>query len=320
MQIIDGYCGVPNIYADDIGEYNISMYGEGDYVLPVGEKLGYELVSNNEVKIKDGFFITQGRRGLIKKGSTESCAIENGTQDEKRNDLIVIEYAKDGVTQEESHTLKVIKGTPGAEAADPEVVTGDIPGGDVLHQMPLYRVKLDGLNVTAVEQLFERGSIAPETVDPMLATEAGFAADAKATGDALKSQNSKIDSIWSKIYPVGSIYMSTSSANPGTLFGGTWQQITGRFLLAAGGGYSAGATGGEAAHTLTVSEMPAHSHQITTNGSLYFIGNGVGTEFEMGSWASRSLAMNYTTVSAGGNGAHNNMPPYIVVYMWKRTA
>ena len=84
------------IYADDIGEYNISMYGEGDYVLPVGEKLGYELVSNNEVKIKDGFFITQGRRGLIKKGSTESCAIENGTQDEKRNDLIVIEYAKDG--------------------------------------------------------------------------------------------------------------------------------------------------------------------------------------------------------------------------------
>ena len=105
MQIIDGYCGVPNIYADDIGEYNISMYGEGDYVLPVGEKLGYELVSNNEVKIKDGIFITQGRRGLIKKGSTESCAIENGTQDEKRNDLIVIEYAKDGVTQEESHTL-----------------------------------------------------------------------------------------------------------------------------------------------------------------------------------------------------------------------
>ena len=114
--------------------------------------------------------------------------------------------------------------------------------------------------------------------------------------------------------------MSANSTNPGTLFGGTWQQITGRFLLAAGEGYSAGATGGEAAHTLTVSEMPAHSHQITTNGSLYFIGNGVGTEFEMGSWASRSLAMNYATVSAGGNGAHNNMPPYIVVYMWKRTA
>ena len=199
MQIIDGYCGTPNIYADDIGEYNISMYGEGDYVLPVGERLGYELVSNNEVKIKDGLFITQGRRGLIKKGSTESCAIENGTQDEKRNDLIIIEYAKDGITQEESHTLKVIKGTPGAEAADPEITTGDIPGGDILHQMPLYRVKLDGLNVTAVEQLFEMGSIAPETVDPMVATEPGFAADAKATGDAIKSQNSNMQSLQTQL-------------------------------------------------------------------------------------------------------------------------
>lgn len=159
MQIIDGYCGAPNIYADDIGEYNISMYGDGDYVLSVGEKLGYELVSNNEVKIKDGFFITQGRRGLIKKGDTESCVIENGTQAEKRNDLIVIEYAKDGITQKESHTLKVIKGTPGSEAKDPDIVTGNISRGDILHQMPLYRVKLDGINVTAVEKLFKMGGI-----------------------------------------------------------------------------------------------------------------------------------------------------------------
>ena len=70
MQIIDGYTGAPNIYADDIGQYNISLFGSGDYVLPVGEQLGYELVSNNEIKIKDGFFITQGRRGVIKKGTT----------------------------------------------------------------------------------------------------------------------------------------------------------------------------------------------------------------------------------------------------------
>ena len=315
MQIIDGYCGTPNIYADDIGEYNISMYGEGDYVLPVGERLGYELVSNNEVKIKDGLFITQGRRGLIKKGSTESCAIENGTQDEKRNDLIIIEYAKDGITQEESHTLKVIKGTPGAEAADPEITTGDIPGGDILHQMPLYRVKLDGLNVTAVEQLFEMGSIAPETVDPMVATEPGFAADAKATGDAIKSQNSKIDGLAAKIYPVGSIYMSTNSANQGTLFGGTWQQITGRFLLAAGRGYSAGATGGEATHVLTASEMPAHTHTYFRQGLTTY--GQSGNQIAVYDPNTNSYP---ATSSAGGSAAHNNMPPYLVVYVWKRIA
>ena len=158
MQIIDGYCNEPNIFADDIGEYNTAIWGTRDCVLPAGERLGYELVSNNEIKIKDGVFSTQGRRGVIKKGTTDSCIIENGTQAENRNDLIVIEYAKDSSTLVESHTLKVIKGTPGEAATDPDVVTGDIQAGDVLHQMPLYRVKLEGLNVVAVERLFSVGN------------------------------------------------------------------------------------------------------------------------------------------------------------------
>lgn len=159
MQIIDGYCNEPNIFADDIGEYNTAIWGTRDCVLPAGERLGYELVSNNEIKIKDGVFSTQGRRGVIKKGTTESCVIENGTQAENRNDLIVIEYAKDPFTLVESHTLKVIQGTPGESAVDPDVVTGDIQAGDVLHQMPLYRVKLEGLNVVAVEQMFTVGNV-----------------------------------------------------------------------------------------------------------------------------------------------------------------
>ena len=158
MQIIDGYCNEPNIFADDIGEYNTAIWGTRDCVLPAGEQLGYELISNNEIKIKDGVFSTQGRRGVIKKGAAESCIIENGTQAENRNDLIVIEYAKDSSTLIESHTLKVIKGTPGEIATDPDVVTGDIQAGDVLHQMPLYRVKLEGLNVVAVERLFSVGN------------------------------------------------------------------------------------------------------------------------------------------------------------------
>ena len=158
MQIIDGYCNEPNIFADDIGEYNTAIWGTRDCVLPAGERLGYELVSNNEIKIKDGVFSTQGRRGVIKKGTTETCIIKNGTQAENRNDLIVIEYSKDSSTLVESHTLKVIKGIPGETATDPDVVTGDIQAGDVLHQMPLYRVKLEGLNVVAVERLFSVGN------------------------------------------------------------------------------------------------------------------------------------------------------------------
>ncbi len=195
MQIIDGYCGAPNVYADDIGEYHVSVYGAGDYVLAVGEQLGYELISNNEIQIKDGIFITQGRRGLIKKGTAESCIIENGTQAESRNDLIVIEYAKDETTQIESHTLKVIKGSPGEKSEDPDIITGDIPSGAILHQMPLYRVKLSGLSIVAVEQMFTIGTIAPETADPMTTTEEGFAADAKLTGDALKELNANLENM-----------------------------------------------------------------------------------------------------------------------------
>lgn len=212
-QIVDGYTGKPNIYADVIGEHNISMYGSGDYVLQVGECLGYELISNNEIHVKDGMFITQGRRGYIKKGTTDICVIENGAQTVKRNDLIIIEYAKDQSSQVESHTTKVIKGIPGETAADPDVITGDIPNGAILHQMPLYRVKLEGLNIVAVEQLFEFGSVAAETVNPMLATEEGFAADAKLTGDALDKLDSnlgygRIHFKWSEDYANNKGYLN----------------------------------------------------------------------------------------------------------------
>lgn len=193
-QIIDGYCDFDNVTADMIARHNMSMYGTDDYVLQVDECLGYELVSNNEIHVKDGMFVIQGRRGCIKKGTTDLCVIENGAQAVNRNDIIVIEYSKDEVTMLESHTTKVVKGVAAEEAVDPELITGDINAGAVLHQMPLYRVKIEGLNVVAVEQLFEIGSVAAETVNPMLATEEGFAADAYQTKLQFDEQNKNIQS------------------------------------------------------------------------------------------------------------------------------
>lgn len=97
-------------------------------------------------------------------------------------------------------------------------------------------------------------------------------------------------------YPVGSIYISVSGVNPSQLFGGTWQQITGRFLLAAGGGYAAGATGGAATHTLTANEMPSHNHIITVSGA--------GAH---GHTASETAAGGHThTASETSAGAHNH--------------
>ena len=137
---------------------------------------------------------------------------------------------------------------------------------------------------------------------------------------ALSSQISNIGSItFDDIYPVGSIYMSVNSTNPRTLFGGTWTQLKDRFLLGAGSTYTNGSTGGEASHTLTVNEMPSHSHpQYVTVSS----GGSLSANCDYDSYSSgtaRKSAQNVSTGTTGSGNSHNNMPPYLVVYMWERT-
>lgn len=159
------------------------------------------------------------------------------------------------------------------------------------------------------------------------------------------------ESLLNAVYPVGAIYMSVNSTDPGTLFGGTWERITGRFLLAATDGGSSGAsqgagnTGGEATHTLTETEIPAHTHGQATLTGTFVIRNGDSIDV-LGACSGIVSRSNYDTTyanavarvtktitphvgninashthtSVGGNGAHNNMPPYLAVYVWKRTA
>lgn len=143
------------------------------------------------------------------------------------------------------------------------------------------------------------------------------------------SLDGKISAYWKKIYPVGSIYVSVSSTSPAKLFGGTWSQIQDRFLLAAGSSYSAGSTGGEVEHKLTTSEMPSHSHN-KSNGTAVAL-NGASGEVARSQVASGedvyaftapeidNLSYGGNTATAGEGTAHNNMPPYLAVYVWKRT-
>jgi hypothetical protein len=144
------------------------------------------------------------------------------------------------------------------------------------------------------------------------------------------SLDGKISAYWNTIYPVGSIYVSVSAISPAKLFGGTWSQIQDRFLLAAGSSYSAGSTGGEAKHKLTTSEMPSHNHN-KSNGTAVAL-NGASGEVARSQVASGkdvyaftasdidSLSYGGNTATVGEGTAHNNMPPYLAVYVWKRTA
>lgn len=117
-------------------------------------------------------------------------------------------------------------------------------------------------------------------------------------------------------YPVGSIYLSVNSTNPGTIFGGAWEQIKDRFLLACGNTYSNGSTGGESTHKLTVDEMPSHKHTNWTAQG----GSWARETMCCGNTTDHSMADYNNTSYAGGNKAHNNMPPYLAVYVWKRVS
>lgn len=174
-------------------------------------------------------------------------------------------------------------------------------------------------------------------------------------------------------YPVGAYYISSSSTSPATLFGGTWTQITNRFILAAGSSYSVGSTGGSATKTLTANNIPSHTHSCGsagshthTRGSMNIVGSIVasdsnevftaadeitqsgalrltdsvnfgsittsqgagynGISFDAsrsGAWTgatSSNGSHSHTIGSTGSGTAFDIMPPYIVAYVWRRTA
>lgn len=153
-----------------------------------------------------------------------------------------------------------------------------------------------------------------------------------------KYRHSSDDTTWGSwfdfgllAYPVGSIYISANETNPGTLFGGTWEQIKDRFLLACGDAYINGKTGGRAnhkhptsGHTLTVDEMPSHAHSLMNYNSA---GDESGYNFVPNIGGGSKGYYNMGTAKNGGNKPHshgdtgsaNHLPPYLAVYVWKRT-
>ena len=129
-----------------------------------------------------------------------------------------------------------------------------------------------------------------------------------------------------KVYPIGSYYWSEKNTSPSDIFGGSWTKIRGRFLFASDSNHDVGDTGGEETHTLTINEMPRHSHEYEKFCHAY------NTCFDTPSGDYRSVPCNtkdgkdpwkflytYSTTSVGGGSSHNNMPPFLTANCWKRT-
>lgn len=134
-------------------------------------------------------------------------------------------------------------------------------------------------------------------------------------------------------YPIGSIYLSVNTTNPNDILGfGTWEQIKDKFLLAAGSTYTGGDTGGSATVALSKTQVPAvsgtiamHSQGVATNihDATGCFSSGLTNSNKYrpgGTETSGAPSIGRINFSNGGTGAaHNNMPPYLVVYIWKRT-
>lgn len=121
-------------------------------VFKYGNQLAHEVVNVNKINIKDGMVQAQGRNYVIYPNDVESLTIENGTQNQKRYDLIVYEISKQD--NQETLSLKVIKGTPVASnPVDPTLTQQDTLSSGTTFQLPLYRVKLNGINIEGVDDL-----------------------------------------------------------------------------------------------------------------------------------------------------------------------
>lgn len=154
MNIITGYRGEPHITAVQDRGKNQGAFGVDSYILNVGQQLAAQIISANEVRIKDGVLCMQGCVANIAEGMYDTCTIANGTQGMQRRDLIVARYTKDADTNVEDISLVVIQGTPAASSpATPSYNSGNIQIGDSPVDFPLYRVNISGVTISSTTKI-----------------------------------------------------------------------------------------------------------------------------------------------------------------------
>lgn len=152
VELVTGHANKAHVTAEQAAGLNAGILGLDDYVLDVHDKLKITVVSANKVTIGTGELVMQGRH--VSQGTPEDLIVTNGSQGQKRNDLIVCRYAK-GSQSVESAKLVVVRGTPTTGTpTDPAVNTTSPLDGGTTYDMPLYRIPLDGITIGTPVALF----------------------------------------------------------------------------------------------------------------------------------------------------------------------
>lgn len=143
-----------HLLAEDDAAIFQSMFGE-DGVLEIGQQMKATVISNNKVRVADGLVCIGGHIARTVYGDYSDLTIENGESGKNRNDLIIGTFSTTGAGGIDTMQLAVKKGTAGTAATDPALTQGNLYAGGKLREVPLWRVKIEGLSITKVEQLFE---------------------------------------------------------------------------------------------------------------------------------------------------------------------
>lgn len=210
----------PHIYAEDDAAVYQAIFGD-DGVSTIGQACKATVLSNNKVRVADGVICVGGHMARIPYGEYEDCEIMNGQSGKNRNDIIVAKFETTGTGGIDAVTCEVIQGTAGETATDPELAQDDIYTGGKTRELPLYRVKIEGLSIVAVEQMFklkptaEELKLLIESVDKKLTNKTpiyGTTALIETTANSYKDTTVKFGKTFSKA-PVVVISLSGGSQN-----------------------------------------------------------------------------------------------------------
>lgn len=145
-----------HILAEDDAAIYGGLLGQ-DCVLPIGQKLKATVISNNKVRLADGAVSVGGHIGRVISGDYEDMTIANGVSGKKRNDIIAARFIAGASGGADTYKLVVIQGAAGTTAADPTYIKGDLYSGDKQRDYPLWRIKIEGLSIVKVEQMYTIG-------------------------------------------------------------------------------------------------------------------------------------------------------------------
>lgn len=280
--------GKAHVTSANAAHWNAGTLGNGCYVLPIGQKLACTMTDSNTLRVLFGVASVCGRQWEIE-GDYEEVNIDNGVPGYNRTDLLVCRIE---TAPQETIALKVYKGeeTTGTPVV-PGHVEGDLNDGDTVCEMPICSVRVNGINPQAPEML------AKESIDIM------------ALLQELRDYKSQCP------HRVGQLYLSFDATSPERIWPGTkWTKITGYFLRAA----SDISTGGSDSVTLSVEQIPAHTHiqQVASPAS-----SGTSMNRDYASWgAAQHVEQGCTTKSTGGGKPFDNRPAFQNVHAWRRMA